>query len=97
MKSTGPAIAKSAIALRILAYLEEHPDARDSLEGIVEWWLLEQEIKNHTIVVREALDELVTEGLIVEHQGESLRALFSMNPQKREEIQRLLQIEGMIK
>jgi hypothetical protein len=38
------------ISREILAYLVRHPAARDTLEGIVLWWLLEGKInttKNH--------------------------------------------------
>jgi len=34
------------ISLKILAYLLNNPNAQDTLEGISEWWLLDQDIKN---------------------------------------------------
>jgi hypothetical protein len=70
----------------VLAYLAEHPDAQDTLEGIVEWWLMEQRIVNQTARVREALDELVDGELILERQGRDSRTHYRINRQKTEEI-----------
>ena len=36
---------ESKIGNEILAYLVDHPKTQDTLEGIVEWWLLERAIK----------------------------------------------------
>jgi hypothetical protein len=55
---------KSQIAHEILAYLAEHPDAQDTLEGIVHWWLLERNIKYQMNFVREILDDLVLRGSV---------------------------------
>jgi hypothetical protein len=91
MNSITYTIGKPKIALQILSYLVEHPGARDSVEGIVEWWLLSQQIKEIGLQVKEALGELVVEGLILEHNGEGSQTLFSINPEKREAIVSLLQ------
>jgi hypothetical protein len=70
----------------LLAYLAEHPHAQDTLEGIVEWWLMEQRIVNQTAKVREALDELVEGRLILERQGKDSRTHYRINRQKTKEI-----------
>jgi predicted transcriptional regulator len=80
----------SQIAAAILAYLAEHPKAQDTLEGIVEWWLLEQEIKRRTAMVQEALAELLTKGLVVERKGRDGRMHYRLNRHKRQEIAALL-------
>ena len=56
---------KSQLGNNILAYLVDHPKAQDTLEGIVEWWLLEQKITYETARVKEALSELVNRGMIL--------------------------------
>ena len=56
---------KDTVASEILAYLAHHPQASDTLEGIVEWWLLQQKIEYQTRVVRDALAELVERGFLV--------------------------------
>lgn len=64
----------SRVASEILAYLKSHPGARDSLEGIAEWWLLERRILQEMQDVKKALGELVTKGLIEEMPaGDSLQ------------------------
>jgi hypothetical protein len=54
----------SELAREILAYLQEHPDASDSLLGIASWWLLRQRIETATRDVQQALDELVHRGFV---------------------------------
>ncbi len=69
---------RSRVAQAILDYLREHPDAQDTLAGITEWWLPEQEIKTRTANVKEALDELVTAELISEHQGKDAQISYRL-------------------
>lgn len=59
----------SEIATEILEYLRRNPEARDTLEGVVQWWLPEREIKRRTVEIKDALDELVRQGLLSEHKG----------------------------
>jgi hypothetical protein len=47
----------------ILRHLGESPDAADTQEGIVEWWLLEQRVAVER-VVENVLEALVAEGLV---------------------------------
>jgi hypothetical protein len=48
----------------ILAYLDAHPQAADSLEGIVLWWLPRQRFVEARERIQESLDELVERGLV---------------------------------
>jgi hypothetical protein len=80
---------KSKIGNEILAYLVDHPKAQDTLEGIVEWWLLEREIKFQTAGVKEALSELVAKGLILEKKGSNSQIHYRINQAKYREIQEL--------
>lgn len=63
----------------ILSYLVEHPDAGDTLDGIVEWWLLHQKIRFETRIVSQAVAELVAQGLIVEQKGPDARIMYRVN------------------
>ena len=81
---------KAQIAQSILAYLADNPDAQDTLEGIVEWWLLKQHIKRQTEKVKAALIELVEKGLIIERQGRNLQTYYRINRRKHSQILALL-------
>lgn len=80
----------SQIAYDILGYLAEHPEAQDTLEGIVEWWLLEQQIKHQTAKVKETLAELVSKGLLLERKGKDSRMHYHINQRKYKEIRAYL-------
>lgn len=80
---------ESKIGNEILAYLVDHPKAQDTLEGIVEWWLLERAIEFQTARVKEALSELVARGLIIEHRGLDSQTHYRINQAKYKEIQEL--------
>jgi len=80
---------KSQIGNKILAYLVENPKAQDTLEGIVEWWLLEREIKFETARVKEALADLVARGLIIEKKRSNSQIHYRINPGMFKEIQEL--------
>ncbi|MCU1264350.1 MAG: hypothetical protein JWM21_668 [Acidobacteria bacterium] len=69
---------RSRVAQGILDYLREHPEAQDTLAGIAEWWFPEQEVRNSTATVKEALDELVAAGLISEHRGKDEQISYRM-------------------
>lgn len=60
----------------ILAYLLDNPDAGDTFDGIVEWWLLHQRIRFETRTVSEAVAKLVADGLIVEQKGPDSRTIY---------------------
>jgi hypothetical protein len=80
---------KSQIGYQILAYLVEHPEARDTLEGILEWWLFERQIKLQLPRVKEAISELVAKGFILEKKEFNSHIHFQINTSKYKEIQEL--------
>jgi hypothetical protein len=79
-----------AVAHDILAYLIEHPDAQDTVQGIVKWWLLEQTIRYQTTRVKRALAYLVEKGLVIERRSLNLRSRYQVNAGKLDEISALL-------
>ena len=46
----------------VLAYLEAHPSAADTLEGITTWWLEQLRIRCGIEVVSAALERLIRSG-----------------------------------
>ena len=55
-----------AIAEEISRYLADHADAADTLEGIKQWWLARIRIEEASLRVKQALDNLVQRGVVVE-------------------------------
>lgn len=80
---------KSQIGNEILAYLTDHPKAQDSMEGILNWWMLERAIKFQEVQVKKSLAELVAKGLILEHTGLDSQTHYRINQRKYEEIKEL--------
>ncbi len=78
---------KSEVAKAILAYLADHPDAQDTLEGIAHWWLLERQISYHLALVQEAVEDLVQQGLILENRSTGSQPGYRLNLDRLEEIQ----------
>ena len=76
-----PHLVKKDITVKndILAYLEINQGAQDTLEGIVEWWLLKQRIQNATEVVRTALDQLVVEHKVSVKRGADGRVHYRLD------------------
>ena len=72
----------------ILSYLLQHPRANDTVEGIVEWWLLKQEVERRTAMVKEALRDLVQKEFVIETSKKDGRLHYRLNPAKRKEAQR---------
>jgi hypothetical protein len=83
--------SRKDLVKQIMAYLVEHPKAQDTLEGILHWWLLEQHIKNLMVEVKEALAELVAQGLLLERRGSDGRIHYRINRRKETHIRALLE------
>ena len=77
--------AEEKLRGEILEYLARHPRAKDTIEGIVEWWLLEQRIVNAMRDVQQVLDQLVAEKLVLRQQGPDGTVHYSANPRPGQE------------
>ena len=76
------AVGAAGVAGNILSYLADHPDAEDTLDGIVEWWLMRQRIRQETARVKHALSELVSEGFVIERRAAGSLARYRVNKRK---------------
>ena len=65
-----------AIAEEIAQYLEHHPDAADTLNGIKEWWLFRQRLDESLDGVSRAVEYLLQEGRIERRQSSDGTTLF---------------------
>lgn len=61
---TRPYARLSEVAREILGYLERNPQAGDTLDGVAQWWVVQQRIHAAVQEVRCALEQLVQLGLV---------------------------------
>jgi hypothetical protein len=78
----------------VLAYIIRNPEAEDTMEGIVEWWLLEQRIRYAIADVEAALRELVGKDFLVARECSEGRIYYRLNREKEREIRRHLRRAG---
>jgi len=90
MNDSNSFTTETDIARDVLAYLSEHPLARDTLEGVVEWWLLQQHVQRWTPRVEAVLAKLVSEGLLLEHKDQDKRSHYQLNQSNLEAIREFL-------
>lgn len=79
---------------QILRYLVRRPDSKDTANGILEWWLLEEEIQIRIDLAKAALNELVQKGYVLEAKSEHSAILYYLNRSKLGEIDMLLNSES---
>lgn len=82
---------RSETAHEILSYLLDYSGAQDTLDGIVEWWLLERHIRYQVSRVKAALADLVREGLVVEHKDLNVPIRYGINWEKVADIRKILE------
>lgn len=58
-----------AVAREIEHYLQAHPQAADSWEGIATWWVSRQRIREEVALVRAALEKLLEKEVVVTVKG----------------------------
>jgi hypothetical protein len=83
--------SEERLAHDILSYLLTHPAAEDTMEGIVEWWLLEEKIKHRTKEVQRIVDELVQESLVEARKSKDSRIHYRINKRNMNRIRAILE------
>ena len=74
----------------ILAHLAAHPNSEDTLEGIVEWWLLERTIERGLRDVEGALEGLVASGLLERRSGAGAQPRYRLSEPRKQDVARVL-------
>ncbi|MGR8932251.1 MAG: hypothetical protein ACU836_16605 [Gammaproteobacteria bacterium] len=67
------------IADEILNYLEDHPNAADTAEGIAKWWLSRQRFEESAALVQQALNYLVSDARVALQTNYSGAKVYSGN------------------
>ncbi len=84
-RNTREAEATDNVAKKILRYLNENPNAADTVDGILEWWLLKQSMVEERQVVERALRALVASDLIRTVHSADSRTHYQLNVDRLEE------------
>ena len=79
------------IGRSILRYLQEHPDAKDTLEGIAQWWVLKEWSALRFAAVERAVTILLAKDLIVETRREGSPPYYRLNQDKKRLISRIIE------
>lgn len=83
------------IALSILRYLDANPEARDTAEGIAQWWLRREWVERKIEDVQNAIQSLTNRGFILEEPNAGVcDMLYRLNPYQRDAIKALLRNTG---
>ncbi len=85
---------KSQIAREILTYLADHPDAQDTLEGIMQSWLPGRGNRFKPTMVQEVVKDLVLEGTILETKTPGSQTVYRFNLAKRNRMKEMLKKKG---
>jgi hypothetical protein len=78
------------VAYEILQYLIDNPNAQDTIEGIVQWWLKEGTLQRQSVAVGEALSKLVAADLVLARAGKDKQTRYKLNGRQRAKIISLL-------
>ena len=69
---------KVEVAYEILGYLIKNPSAQDTIEGIVDWWFLERNIKYQKRLVKKALEMMVKDGLVIARKKTDSQTVYKL-------------------
>jgi hypothetical protein len=74
----------------ILQYLVEHPDAKDTPEGIYKWWLPKGRSERGRDEVQKAVDFLTSKGWLTKRETARLKQIYGINKDRLQEIKNFL-------
>jgi hypothetical protein len=83
--------AADQVIREILEYLSEHPEAKDTVRGVLRWWFPKGGVGWGEEEVQKALDHLVSRGWLTERETTRSQKIYGMNRDRLEEIKRFLQ------
>lgn len=89
MERPDPSSTSDRVAGLLLEYLCSHPDAKDTAEGIENWWLRAHGAMVDEMGVREALNDLVERDWLIRRGSMSDHQIYGLNQARRTELQEL--------
>ena len=91
MHGRGISEENDLVAWLILGYLCSHPDAKDTAEGVGNWWLIGEGIDVDADVVRGSLDYLVKLGWLMATSRHAGVTVYGLNQNRKHTLQRFLE------
>jgi hypothetical protein len=67
-------------APEILDYLARHPNAQDTIDGILHWWVLEAYLRNWAPKIAETIAQLVERGFLEEKPSADGHVFYRISP-----------------
>jgi hypothetical protein len=67
-------------APEILDYLARHPDAQDTIDGIMHWWVLDACIRNWAPKIAEIVMQLVEQGFLEQKPSADGHVFYRVSP-----------------
>ena len=67
-------------APEILDYLASHPDAQDTIDGILHWWVLDACIRKWAPKIAETVAQLVEQGFLEQSQSADGNVFYHASP-----------------
>ena len=65
------------VAQELQHYLQEHPYAADTVEGVTQWWLFSHDVEVSHTLVKKALDLLISTSIVSMKKTRSGDAIYS--------------------
>jgi hypothetical protein len=81
-------------APEILDYLARHPDAQDTIDGILHWWVLDSCIRKWTATIAETVIRLVEGGFLQENASGDGHVFYRVSPQYLATLEENLETPG---
>lgn len=72
--------AQAYVEFELLGYLARRPDACDTIEGIIDWWLYDQRRTIGRDTITAAVARLVADGALREQRGPGGQILYAAAP-----------------
>jgi len=67
-------------APEILGYLARQPEAQDTIDGILQWWVLDSCIRNWAPKIAKAVAKLVEKGFLEEKPSPDGKTFYHLSP-----------------